>query len=89
MAFQNDTLKNAIGQAHDKWGWFVALGVLLLILGGIAFANLFVATVASVFFVGWLMLISGVMEIVVFATTSGLMFGSGWLLLRNPVRWML
>jgi uncharacterized membrane protein HdeD (DUF308 family) len=64
MTFQNDTIRNAIGQARDKWGWFVALGVLLLILGGIAFANLFVATVASVFFVGWLMLISGIVEII-------------------------
>ena len=31
-----------------KWGWFVALGVLMLIAGVIALANLFLATVVSV-----------------------------------------
>jgi len=48
MTLQGDSLKTAIGETRDKWGWFVALGVLLLILGGIAFGNLFIATVASV-----------------------------------------
>ncbi|TIM50192.1 MAG: HdeD family acid-resistance protein, partial [Mesorhizobium sp.] len=46
-----------------KWGWFVGLGVLLLILGGIAFGNLFIATVASIYVVGWLMLMAGIIEI--------------------------
>lgn len=34
-----------------KWGWFVALGVLLIMCGGIAFGNLLMATVASVYYV--------------------------------------
>ncbi|TGR73213.1 HdeD family acid-resistance protein, partial [Mesorhizobium sp. M1C.F.Ca.ET.189.01.1.1] len=37
MTLHGDTLKSAIGQTRDKWGWFVGLGVVLLILGGIAF----------------------------------------------------
>lgn len=61
---KSDALKQAIGQTRDKWGWFVALGVLLLIFGGIAFGNLFIATVASVYIVGWLMLLGGAIEIV-------------------------
>lgn len=64
MTLPTDELKNVIGQARSKWGWFVALGVLMLVLGGIAFGNLFIATVVSVYFVGWLMLIAGVIEIV-------------------------
>lgn len=64
MTFQDDALKNAIGTTRDKWGWFVALGVLLLIFGGIAFGNLFIATVASVYMIGWLMLFAGVVEII-------------------------
>lgn len=64
MTFQDDALKNAIGSTRDKWGWFVALGVLLLIFGGIAFGNLFIATVASVYMIGWLMLFAGVVEII-------------------------
>ncbi|RNJ45920.1 hypothetical protein B5V01_11625 [Mesorhizobium erdmanii] len=63
MTLQGDALKNAIGQTREKWGWFVGLGVVLLILGGIAFGNLFIATVASVYVVGWLMLVAGIIEI--------------------------
>lgn len=64
MTLSGDTLKNAVGQARAKWGWFVVLGVVLLIFGGIAFGNLFIATVASVYLVGWMMLMAGVVEII-------------------------
>lgn len=64
MTLTSDALKDAIGQTRAKWGWFVALGVLLLIFGGIAFGNLFIATVASVYLVGWMMLFAGVVEII-------------------------
>jgi uncharacterized membrane protein HdeD (DUF308 family) len=47
-----------------KWGWFVALGVLLLACSFIAFGNLFIATVVSVYYVGMLMLIGGVIYLV-------------------------
>lgn len=49
---------------HAKWGWFVALGLLLLICSLIAFANLFVATVVSVYYVGMLMLAGGIVYLV-------------------------
>ncbi|MBP2560382.1 uncharacterized membrane protein HdeD (DUF308 family) [Neorhizobium galegae] len=49
---------------RDKWGWFLALGILLLIFGFIALANLFVATVASVFYIGMMMLVGGVAYLV-------------------------
>ena len=39
-------LREALTEARAKWSWFVALGVLLLIAGGVAMANLLVATVA-------------------------------------------
>ena len=39
MTLQGDALKDAIGRTRDKWGWFVGLGVLLLIFGGIAFGT--------------------------------------------------
>ncbi|MER8727422.1 HdeD family acid-resistance protein [Mesorhizobium sp. M1027] len=64
MTVHSDAMKDAIGQTRAKWGWFVALGVLLLIFGGIAFGNLFIATVASVYVVGWLMLMAGIVEII-------------------------
>ncbi|MEP9371200.1 HdeD family acid-resistance protein [Mesorhizobium sp. KR1-2] len=59
-----DELREAIHETRTKWGWFVFLGILLLIFGGIAFGNLVVATVASVYLVGTLMLIGGIVEII-------------------------
>ncbi len=54
-----DALKGRIGELRAKWGWFVALGILMLIVGGIAFGNLFIATVASVYLIGIMMLMAG------------------------------
>ncbi|WFU48387.1 HdeD family acid-resistance protein [Sinorhizobium terangae] len=46
-----------------KWVWFVALGVILIMCGGIAFGNLLMATVASVYYVGIIMLIGGLLNL--------------------------
>jgi len=66
MAMTSDAGRNAgsIPELRHKWGWFVALGVLMLIAGVIAMLNLFLATVVSVLYVGALMLVSGIFEIV-------------------------
>lgn len=48
-----------LSEVRAKWGWFVALGAALLIFGFIAAANLFWATVASVYYVGMLMIVGG------------------------------
>ncbi|MBX3536536.1 MAG: HdeD family acid-resistance protein [Chelatococcus sp.] len=58
------SLGAAIGEVRGKWGWFVALGVGLILLGVIALANLFLATVATIFYIGAMMLIGGIVEIV-------------------------
>ncbi len=49
-----------MAELRAKWGWFVGLGVLLLILGLIAFGNIFATTIVSVFFIGGLMIIGGI-----------------------------
>ncbi len=54
----------SVSTVRDKWGWFLALGILLLLFGFIALANLFVATVASVFYIGMMMLVGGIAYIV-------------------------
>jgi uncharacterized membrane protein HdeD (DUF308 family) len=46
-----------------KSGWIIALGVLYIIAGLIALGSVAVATVASVFVVGVMMLIAGVAEV--------------------------
>jgi uncharacterized membrane protein HdeD (DUF308 family) len=47
-----------------KWGWIVALGVVYLIAGFIALGSVVMATVASVFVVGVMMIVAGVAEII-------------------------
>ncbi len=47
-----------------KCGWIVALGVIYLIAGLIALSSVALATVASVFVVGVMMLIAGVAEVI-------------------------
>jgi uncharacterized membrane protein HdeD (DUF308 family) len=47
-----------------KWGWIVALGVVYLIAGIIALGSVVMATIASVYVVGIMMLIAGVFEVI-------------------------
>lgn len=76
------SLKEQIGEARSKWGWFVAIGVLLVLFGLFAFYNVLAATLASVLVVGTMMLIAGVAEIVhaFYMRTWGHFF---WLLLSG------
>lgn len=56
---------NALAEdVRSKWIWFLLLGALLIILGGIALGNLLVATIATVYYIGALILIAGVVQIV-------------------------
>ncbi len=46
-----------------KWGWIVALGVVYVVAGVIALGSVVMATVASVYVVGIMMVIAGVAEV--------------------------
>jgi uncharacterized membrane protein HdeD (DUF308 family) len=51
--------------SHDLvqyWGWFLALGAALLLLGIAAVARAVTATVASMLFFGWLLVLAGAIE---------------------------
>ncbi|RCS24815.1 HdeD family acid-resistance protein [Phyllobacterium salinisoli] len=88
---------NIPAELRSKWGWFAGIGILLLILGGIALGNLVIATVASVYFIGMLMLIGGIIEIVhafgvkdwksfLFWALSGLLYAAaGIVAFINPI----
>lgn len=79
------------------WGWFVALGIALLIFGALALGNLVAATIASVLFVGALMIVGGIAQIVAafrlrrwggffFWLISGVLYtGAGVLAFYNPM----
>lgn len=48
----------------SKWGWFLALGLLLMVLGLVALVNVVAATLASIFFIAAVMLVAGVGHVV-------------------------
>ena len=47
----------------DKWGWFLALGIVLILAGVAAIAFPLYSTIAAKIMLGWLFLIGGVMMI--------------------------
>jgi uncharacterized membrane protein HdeD (DUF308 family) len=47
---------------RKNWGWFVALGIVLMILGALAIGWALVTTLVSVLFIGWLMIVGGVLQ---------------------------
>ncbi|WP_246669103.1 HdeD family acid-resistance protein [Ancylobacter sp. TS-1] len=53
-----------LSELKAKWGWFVALGALMIIAGAIALGNLVLSTVVSVLYIGVLMAITGGAQIV-------------------------
>jgi len=58
------SLGSGLSTLRTKWGWIVALGVIYLIAGILAFGSVLFATVVSVLFVGVMMIVSGIAEII-------------------------
>lgn len=51
-------------ELRKKWGWFLGLGALLIVVGTIALGSAFLMTVFSMVLLGWLMICGGVLEAV-------------------------
>jgi len=51
-----------IEDLRQKWGWLLALGIVMVALGTIALVLIPIATVAAVMVLGWLMVVSGIVE---------------------------
>jgi len=49
-------------QLKKRWGWFLAMGILLVLLGIVAFGFSILTTIISVIVFGWLMIIGGVLQ---------------------------
>jgi uncharacterized membrane protein HdeD (DUF308 family) len=53
-----------LDKARRNWGWFLALGIILVILGVIALIVESLATLTLVLVLGWLLIIGGIMQII-------------------------
>lgn len=51
-------------ELKKSWGWFLALGLLLMVLGAVAIRQAWFVTLTSMVFFGWLLIIGGVAEAV-------------------------
>ncbi|HEY7323069.1 MAG TPA: HdeD family acid-resistance protein [Candidatus Binatia bacterium] len=84
-------------ELRRNWGWFLILGIVLIVLGTIALGSSLVMTIASVFFFGWLLIIGGVLEVVhafwrekrwggffLDLLTGILYVVAGWMMVTNP-----
>ena len=85
-----------LDEIHDSWGWFVALGIALIVLGIACILGAVTATLVTVLAFGWLLLAAAVLALIqAFRTRtwggfflcllSALLRGvTGYLLLRYP-----
>jgi len=81
----------------NKWRWFIALGIVLIVLGAAAWLDVVSVALASTIVIGASMLVGGVVQIIhaymakdwrgfVFARMSGLFyFVGGLLIMREPI----
>ncbi len=50
-------------ESHESWGWFVALGIALIILGVICIAGEVTATLITVLTFGWLLIVGSILAL--------------------------
>jgi uncharacterized membrane protein HdeD (DUF308 family) len=86
---------------RERWGWFMALGILLIVLGMIAIGGPMASGVAVSLLVGWLLVISGVAHGIHAFQSSGwrgglvqflcglLYLGVGGMMITNPIAGLL
>jgi uncharacterized membrane protein HdeD (DUF308 family) len=89
-----------LGYTHitGKWGWFVALGVVLILVGIFALIDTVAFTIASVIFIGAMLAVGGIFQIVhAFMTKTwgsfflnllmGLLYTiGGFLIMQEPIQ---
>jgi uncharacterized membrane protein HdeD (DUF308 family) len=84
-------------EIHDSWGWFVALGISLIVLGAVCILSEVTTTLVTVLVFGWLLLVGGVFALIqafrtrswsgfLLCLLSALLRGfTGYLLIRYPI----
>lgn len=56
----NNHISASLSSLRARWGWFVAIGIILTVLGATALVHVLTATLVSVIFIGTMMLIGAV-----------------------------
>jgi len=96
MSRISDVFADGIADIKRSWGGLLALGILLMALGGLCIVRAQTATAFSIFVLGWVLLISGVFWLVnsflliawpiffLFLLNALIRGGVGYLLLRHP-----
>ncbi|QIQ22271.1 HdeD family acid-resistance protein [Zophobihabitans entericus] len=51
-----------LSSLRGKWGWFLIIGIVLLVLGCLALSHQLIATVFSVYYIGILLVIAGLAQ---------------------------
>jgi len=96
MTSISEVFTGAIAEVRKSWGWFLVIGILLMILGATCIVKAQTATAFSILALGWVLIISGVFWLVnSFLTITWPIFflyllnalirgGVGYLLIRHP-----
>jgi len=91
------TLAAGLEKLHHAWGWFVALGVALIVLGAVCILGEIETTMITVIVLGWLLVIGGVIALVhafrtrswsgffLYLLSAVLRLVTGFLLIRWPL----
>jgi len=86
-----------LDKIHDSWGWFIALGIALIVLGGVCIFGDVTATLATVLAFGWVLIVGAVVALIqafqvrtwsgffLFFLSALLRGFTGYLLVRYPI----
>jgi uncharacterized membrane protein HdeD (DUF308 family) len=86
-----------LDKIHDSWGWFIALGIALIVLGGVCIFGDVTATLATVLAFGWLLIVGAVVALIqafqvrtwsgffLFFLSALLRGFTGYMLVRYPI----
>jgi len=95
--FADNPFVAGINEIRSSWGWFLVLGIALMLFGAFCILANITATFATVFVFGWLLLVSGVFALIqafrvytwsgffLFLLSALLRGFTGYVLVRYPV----
>lgn len=58
----SDLHRIGVDHLRQRWGWFLGMGILLVVLGTVAIGASAYVTLATMYLLGWLMIFGGAME---------------------------